>query len=513
MPGEMNRRSMWLICYLFLILILFTPAYSDSGTNWKLIRYHDSATNCAFRTAAADPPGFSDIRSFCGDPLGIEFALTPLCSDPTRSSCIGLYLLNSDSNETYEAVDFNIYGNLYSEFDVEIQILNCEPNTVCQKQPIIIFTASKPKKQREPFWVTIDEAVYPCHGSCSLEINSASEKTGSWISVQAESSTGIQTVRRFFFRLKRLGTLPPSFFFEWFEGDRYQTEPYGAEVWGISPTGLEAALIDGSIFDAMVPISAIWSKYQLHGLCAELIYRGRVRAMSCPGFGLANQTAVNDCGLLTCRDAVIHEQNRMNPAIMQAAERFRIPPKILKNLFLAETQFTRHQGQDGEFGLGHLTGLSVDTLLRWSDSAFSTACTTVFPQLPQQCEAGYDGMEDAFRELLKGVIFRETAIDEGITLSARILDACKHQVKWLIQSATDRPLDRIVDYDTLWKLTVATYHAGGECTNQAITRTLRMKNPLDWMHLRAGFTGKCRTGALYVDRVFEPNYKSYDEPE
>lgn len=513
MPGDMIRRSVRLIWILFLFLIFRTPVFSVSITNWKLVRYPDALPVCVFRSGTSTPPGFSDIRSSCGDPLGIEFALTPACGDPTRLTCVGLFLLNHDTNEAYGAADYDISGTVLSGSEIETDILNCEPNALCQEQPIITFTDRGLNRLERQFTVTIDSAVYPCKESCSLEINTASEKSGSWLTVQTETPAGHRVELRVFFRLKRLNTSPPLYFFDWNASDLHGSIPYGAETWGLSPTGIEAALLDGSILDPNVPIDDLWSDYQLHGLCAELIYRGTIRATECPGFGLENITAVNACGLAACRDTSIQQQNRMNMAILHAAERFRIPPKILKNLFLAETQFTRYRGQEGEVGFGHLTGLSIDTLLRWSNTAFSNACATIFPQLPQQCEAGYDGMEDPYRELLKGVIFRETADDEGVTLSAQILNACKNQVKWLLQSLTDRPLDQITDYDTLWKLTVAAYHAGGECTNQAIDRTLRMNGALDWTHLRAAYTGKCRSGALYVDRVFDPDYASYDDPE
>ena len=151
----------------------------------------------------------------------------------------------------------------------------------------------------------------------------------------------------------------------------------------------------------------------------------------------------------------------------------------------------------------------MDTLLRWSPSTFASACAEVYPLLPELCAAGYEAMDEPHRRLLRGVIVREARADEGIMLTARILFACERQVGWIIIDLRNRPLQHITDYQTLWKLSVATYHAGAECTRQAITRTVKQQYAIQWTNIRRNYVGKCRSAPAYVDIVFSPDYPRY----
>ena len=500
-----------LIITAFLLVPIPSQVFAISEFNWELRAYRDFSVACAFSTSDANPPGNDVLRIHCGDRIASEFALTPQCDDPTFLACDGYFLrgfsLQSDPHEDIWIDSSSVMGLR----EIEIRPLNCEPNAICDQIPIIEFSVRSQSDAQSVFQITIDNEDFTCAAPvCQIALAPPSSKKNSWITaslIDPEGTSG--KLHHIFFRFKRLMRSPDLFFLEWLWCDRFGDSLYGAENWYVVPSPLELARLDGTVLAPSQTKDNIYTEYQLYGLCAEFIRNGTVRARDCPGFGLLDGKTPNRCGIDACREQVILRQNDANQQITRAGTAFRIPPGLLKNVLLGESQFTKFSGQPGEIGAGHLTQLGVDTLLRWSPSTFASACAEVYPLLPELCAAGYEAMDEPHRRLLRGVIVREARADEGIMLSARILFACERQVGWIIIDLRNRPLQHITDYQTLWKLSVATYHAGAECTRQAITRTVKQQYAIQWTNIRRNYVGKCRSAPAYVDIVFSPDYPRY----
>src|SRR6266511_1435174 len=82
------------------------------------------------------------------------------------------------------------------------------------------------------------------------------------------------------------------------------------------------------------------------------------------------------------QNAVILWQNQFDQDILQAANETGVPPILLKNLILRESQFwpaTYHNPvYGGEYGLGHITNMGADSLLRWNRSFEQELCNQVY---------------------------------------------------------------------------------------------------------------------------------------
>jgi len=92
-------------------------------------------------------------------------------------------------------------------------------------------------------------------------------------------------------------------------------------------------------------------------------------------------------------------QNRYDAEIYQAAARWHVPPKLLKRLIMAETQFYPATGAAGELGLVQLTEGGIDLMLLYT--------------LP-----GYARQTPERRQLLRGEIIISLACDGCNTIEA-----------------------------------------------------------------------------------------------
>ena len=117
-------------------------------------------------------------------------------------------------------------------------------------------------------------------------------------------------------------------------------------------------------------VSQLSSDRSLAILAGQFIFHGLIDASSCADGGMLKTGAASSCGETVAHNAVIVWQNQFDAEILRVAAENDIPPFMLKNVFIKESQFwpeTYHNPTfGGEYGLGHLTTMGVDTLLRWN---------------------------------------------------------------------------------------------------------------------------------------------------
>ena len=87
-------------------------------------------------------------------------------------------------------------------------------------------------------------------------------------------------------------------------------------------------------------------------------------------------------------------------------------------------------------------------------------------------------------------------------LAEAVLGHC-YQTSQLIFNATDWYPSLVVDYATIWKLTLMNYTAGPECVFDTIVSTFEFtEGPMNWSEISANVSGKnCIRGLTYANQI------------
>jgi ABC-type sulfate transport system substrate-binding protein len=88
-----------------------------------------------------------------------------------------------------------------------------------------------------------------------------------------------------------------------------------------------------------------------------------------------------------------------------------------------------------------------------------------------------------------------------VSLFANTLLANCAQVSRTIYTATNMMAGRVAEYDDLWKLTIANYHAGPGCVSYAIHQAWQSIDDLSWAQVSTFFTEPCRGVVPYVEQI------------
>ena len=271
----------------------------------------------------------------------------------------------------------------------------------------------------------------------------------------------------------------------------------------------------------------------LHTLATELLLNGIVDASDCPagglGVGLNWPTA---CGLERASSAMIEWQNQYDDYIWIASRDIGIPPKILKTLIEVESQFWpgNQRFYVDEFGLGQINQLGVDVLLRRDPAFYQRVC----PGVLSDCSHPYVSLPPEQQAMIRGAVVSltdatcptcEHGLDlnkakESVSLIAMILKANCEQVDFIMNLAIAPDPDAdaatatavvatvaaggeytTTSYEDLWRFTLASYHSGLSCFQQAVIATKKAKLPVTWENLSERL--KCKSGVGYVDGYME----------
>ena len=140
----------------------------------------------------------------------------------------------------------------------------------------------------------------------------------------------------------------------------------------------------------------------LHYLATKLIVSGVVDASSCATGGVNNDfTWPTACGLEQAKSTLLEWQNQYDAYIWTASKDIGIPPKILKTLIQVESQFwpANQRFYVDEYGLGQITQLGVDVLLRQDHAVFQAFC----PMVLENCNTFfYTNLSPAHQAMVRG---------------------------------------------------------------------------------------------------------------
>jgi hypothetical protein len=242
-----------------------------------------------------------------------------------------------------------------------------------------------------------------------------------------------------------------------------------------------------------------------HLLAARLIVNGIVDAKDCPGGGMGGDLDYpTGCGIERAKTKMIEWQNQYDFKIWSTSLEVGVPPKILKSLIEYESQFwpSNQRFYLDEIGLGQINQLGLDVLLRQNPDFYNKICSTVF----SDCSLPYLSLDPPTQALVRGAIIN--SIDATCASCANGIDLVKANqsipvIAQLLKSncamvdLLDVAGKTSVEYDDLWKFTMATYHSGLSCVQDAITLTKKNDEPLDWAGVSPNLN--CKGAKSYVD--------------
>lgn len=274
----------------------------------------------------------------------------------------------------------------------------------------------------------------------------------------------------------------------------------------------------------------------LHTLATQLLLNGIVDASDCPAGGLSvGLDWPTACGLERASSKMIEWQNQYDEYIWMASRDVGIPPKILKTLIEIESQFWpgNQRFYMDEFGLGQINQLGVDVLLRKDPTLYQRVC----PEVLLNCTQPYVSLEPAQQAMIRGAVVSltdatcptcEYGLDlnkakESVSVIAMILKANCEQVDFIMGQAVAPDPDAdaatatavaasvatavaegeyvVTNYEDLWRFTLASYHSGLSCFQQALIATKKESRPVTWENV--GDKLKCMGGKDYVDGFME----------
>lgn len=262
--------------------------------------------------------------------------------------------------------------------------------------------------------------------------------------------------------------------------------------------------------------SSLATNIPLQLLAGKLIQSGMVAANDCSGSGILLTGAATTCGQERA-DEVVHEwQNQFDVEILQAAEQTQIPPRLLKNLFIQESQMwpgIQRTSSSDEYGMGHMTEAGADTLLTWNRPYFESLCSQMLGA--ETCTGGYLFLNAGQRAILRGIVLKQVGAEcatcpwnvdlrlaqKSVPIFAHTLVAYAEQTGQLVYNVTERKPSDLVYSEDMWRFTLANYNAGSACLGAALQATREERNPLDWVHVATNFPEGCQQAVTYVNKI------------
>ena len=245
-------------------------------------------------------------------------------------------------------------------------------------------------------------------------------------------------------------------------------------------------------------------------LSGQLIQAGVVNASDCPLGGLWPDGYATACGLARARPASLYLQNVYDDEILAAGKDIGVPPVMIKQLIRYESQFWPVQWGPYHFGLGHLTSPGATEALFWNRALYEDVSAEVPGSaiLPSSllslmnaycptCQYGLDVPK----------------AERSIRLIAQVLLAYCKQTTQIVYNATKvSPVD-VVDYATIWKLTLLNYNAGPMCAYDAVKSNFSLGTELSWVGIADELTlNMCIRGVGYADTITAPYYQFRTRP-
>ena len=264
-----------------------------------------------------------------------------------------------------------------------------------------------------------------------------------------------------------------------------------------------------------VPESAdqLYTEEKYFFLAGQLIANKVVDASTCPSGGLMLNGYANACGMSTAMPIVIIVQNMLNEPILQAWEDVGVPPVLLKQLIRFESQFWPSQYTLYHYGFGHITNIGIRNALEWNPDLYAKVCPA---SAGGTCASNFGIADQILSSLISTCDTCEYGIDpnaanRSVDILAEVLLGYCYQTAQLTYNATGWHSSMVVDYATIWKLTLMDYNAGSQCVYDTIVSTFEAtQGPINWSDISARVSGEqCIRGLNYANQI---TAKAFDFP-
>lgn len=253
----------------------------------------------------------------------------------------------------------------------------------------------------------------------------------------------------------------------------------------------------------------LYSEDNLQWLAGRLILSGIVDATGCPANGLASNSYANTCGMTVAKPTVVVIQNSLNQAILDQYAGTGVPPVMLKQLIRTESQFWPSEDVPGHYGLGQVTNIGASTALYQNPQLLAIVCGSS----TNNCIADDVTVEMMFSQMVNTCTECKTGINtdlanRSVNLLANVVYSYCDQTTHLIFNATGWRSNLVVDYGTLWKLSLMNYNAGATCVYDSVRDAFKRTNgPIDWPNIVAVTTDSlCKRGISYANQVTRNDY-------
>lgn len=255
-----------------------------------------------------------------------------------------------------------------------------------------------------------------------------------------------------------------------------------------------------------VPVSAdeLYTEVRYAFLAGELIASGVVDASDCPARGLQSDGYANACGMERAMPTVIIVQNLLNEPILQAFYDVGVPPVLLKQLIATESQFWPTRFDPWHYGYGHLTNIGIRNAMQWNPELYRKLC----PAGVADCVTNIAAADTILETLIATCPTCEygidiTAAERSVDILAEALLGYCFQTARLVFNATAWHSSLVVDYGSIWKLTLINYNAGPQCAYDAVEKAFAAaQGPLRWADLSANVSGDlCLRGLTYANQI------------
>nr|MBP9040459.1 hypothetical protein [Anaerolineaceae bacterium] len=187
-----------------------------------------------------------------------------------------------------------------------------------------------------------------------------------------------------------------------------------------------------------------------------------------------------------------------------------VPPVLLKQMIRTESQFWPSYYSNTHYGYGHITNIGMRNALEWNVDLANKVC-------PGTAGVACSSSSTIANEILTSLVATCASCEYGIDLNkatrsvdilAEVVLGYCYQTAQLVFNATGWHSSMVVDYATIWKLTLMDYNAGSECVFHAVASAFKATNgPVKWSDITAHTTGEqCIRGLTYANQITAKYY-------
>jgi hypothetical protein len=472
-----NRRS---------LLNIRTTVYH----HWMLTSLDEQKVSCHIYMAVIGEPGDGEVLGYCGFSVYLLWQ-QGVCKQTLdrEEPCTGLTLHYVGPIEDQLKVSIKLPGALaYSKLS------NCSPWGICSQPPQMIFGGYEPLNNQRIDRVTIkfeDGQEFICNGrECTLTMpftNADGMKVDYYVTSSFGDDSLIET-----FLMRNISLVDGTYLFQLINTPWDNQIPTAAAYWEFFPS-LDLQNIEWlrDVHNA----DELHTEHDYALLAGVLILRGDVSAANCADGGLLPNMAASACGIEAAKQEVIRIQNQFDQQIMDAANKSRVPPKLLKGIIGQESQFWNGWVIEGEYGYGMMTDEGADLLLTYDIRTFLDLCIPAYGE--RNCAWGYSNLADYPRAYLRGLALQTLRTDQEFELIASTLAASAGQAGQIIRNVTAEEPGDVLNYKELWQISAALYHGGGGCVGTAIQDAWDAEASLSWGIISEYLIGDCQAIATY----------------